>query len=355
MSSQSIGILTFHRCVNYGSFWQARCLADGLVARGADVQLLDHDCPEVRRAEYRCALQPTLPEPSRREHRRAYKAKARRFECAFARLPLSRRFSLHDASEAPKLDAVVVGSDEVWNLAHPWYSHKPLFYGEGLRTERLLSYAASFGNYDRDRGLDTFWADRLARFSALSVRDYNSFDLVTGAVGQEPALVLDPCLQFAEHIPKGAAAAPQPYALVYGHGFPDWLGSIARDWARSRGLQLLSVGYACDFADDQRIDVGPLEFPGLVAGAEAVITNFFHGCVFALVMGKPFVVTPTPYRLNKVRDLTTKLQAGRHLVTEAPSLEAFSDLLDGPPRPAVYARMEELRRSSQAYLDDALA
>jgi hypothetical protein len=355
MSSPAVGILTFHRCINYGSYWQARCLAEGLQARGMRVELLDHDCPDVRRSEYRCALRPTLPDPTPRQHRPAYKAKARAFEPAFAALPMSERFSLHDAGGLPRYDAVVVGSDEVWNLAHPWYSHKPLFYGEGLKADRLVSYAASFGNYDASHGLDSYWTDKLSRFSAVSVRDYNSKALVEAALGQKPKLVLDPCLQFAEHIPREAADEERPYALVYGHGFPDWLGPVARAWAASRNLRLLSVGYGCGFADEERIDAGPLDFTRLVAGAQAVITNFFHGCVFALVMNKPFAVTPTPYRLNKVRDLTAKLAADRHLLREATSVKDFAALLDHPPEEQVGQRITELRRSSGAWLDAALA
>lgn len=355
MGSPAVGILTFHRCINYGSYWQARCLAEGLAERGLAVELLDHDCPDVRRAEYRCALRPTLPDPTPREHRAAYKAKARAFEPAFAALPTSSRFSLHDASGLPAYDAVVVGSDEVWNLAHPWYSHKPLFYGEGLKAGRLLSYAASFGSYDAAHGLDLFWSDKLSRFSAVSVRDSNSRSLVESALGRQPALVLDPCLQFADRIPRETAEEERPYALVYGHGFPAWLGPVARAWAASRGVRLLSVGYGYDFADEERIEAGPLDFARLVAGAQAVITNFFHGCVFALVMGKPFAVTPTPYRLNKVRDLTAKLAADRHLLREATGVEPFAALLDVPPDGKVERRIADLRRSSGAWLDAALA
>ena len=29
------GVLTFHRCINYGSYWQARCLMEGLRRRAA--------------------------------------------------------------------------------------------------------------------------------------------------------------------------------------------------------------------------------------------------------------------------------------------------------------------------------
>ena len=29
-----VGVLTFHRCINFGSYWQARCLVEGLRSRG---------------------------------------------------------------------------------------------------------------------------------------------------------------------------------------------------------------------------------------------------------------------------------------------------------------------------------
>src|SRR3546814_5805670 len=65
---RKIGVLTFHRCINYGSYWQARCLVEGLRQRGHDAVLLDHDSPLVNRAEWRCALQPLLPTPRSEEH-----------------------------------------------------------------------------------------------------------------------------------------------------------------------------------------------------------------------------------------------------------------------------------------------
>jgi hypothetical protein len=354
MSGPRLGILTFHKCINYGSYWQARCLAEGLAAGEARVEVLDHHCPSVRRAELRCALEPTLPEPTPREHRSAYKAKVRTFDEAFAAMPQSAPFSLHDGTQARSYDAVVVGSDEVWNLAHPWYGYKPLFWGEGLAADRLISYAASFGNYDADRGLDDFWADKLADFAAISVRDDNSRRIVERALGRKPALVLDPCLQFADRIPRFLGHEEQPYALLYGHGFPDWLAPMAQRWAREQGLVLRSIGYGNDVADAEWIEAGPLDFAKAMAGATAVITNFFHGCVFALAMDKPFVACVTPYRLNKVRDLTAKLGAERHLLREAPSEAAFAGLLAEPPSEQVHRRIVDLRGQSQEFLDDAL-
>jgi hypothetical protein len=56
MSVLKIGILTFHRCINYGSYWQARCLVEGLRARGHHAAILDHDSRRINIAEWKCAL-----------------------------------------------------------------------------------------------------------------------------------------------------------------------------------------------------------------------------------------------------------------------------------------------------------
>lgn len=128
--AKKIGILTFHRCINYGSYWQARCLVEGLRSIGHDVVLLEHVSRKVNRAEWRCALQPIIPAPAGRSDRRLYREKTRRFFQAFEAFPLSRPFSLESPGELEPYDAIVVGSDEVWNLWHRWYGGHSLFYGE---------------------------------------------------------------------------------------------------------------------------------------------------------------------------------------------------------------------------------
>ena len=88
-----------------------------------------------------------------------------------------------------------------------------------------------------------------------------------------------------------------------------WL--VARGYGVPEAAAL--VGYRADWADENRLDAGPVEFAALAAGAEAVATTYFHGCCFALVNGKPLVCAPSDYRWNKVRDLTALLGAERHL------------------------------------------
>lgn len=348
-----IGVLTFHRCINYGSYWQARCLVEGLRGLGHDAQLMDHQSDAVRRAELRCAFQPQLPTRTPRSKLSAYATKTRHFLDAFERLPRSEQFALDRPEEAGAYDAVLVGSDEVWNFRHPWYAFKPIFFGERLQAGRLISYAASFGNHDAEDGIDPQWAAKLKRFDCLSVRDENSRQLVRRHTGREPELVLDPCLQFPPP-PPAISGSGSATLVVYGHGFPDWFVTRLRRWADTNGCRIVSIGYHAAFADEQRIEATPEEFSALMAGATAVATNFFHGCVFALHYGRPFVCAPSSYRFNKVRDLTSALGAEGHVVTEATTAAGFAERLGEPLDPGIGLRIAAMRARSSAYLQAAL-
>ena len=353
VAPQRIGVLTFHRCINYGSYWQARQLVEGLRARGLDAVLLEHDSARVNRLEWRCALQPLLPIRTSAEDYPRYREKMGKFFAAFDQLPLSQRFALDAPETMEPFDLILVGSDEVWNLRHPWYGAAPLFYGDGLRTGKLASYAASFGNYPAGDGLDPAWADKLRQFDAIAVRDANSHRLISEALGFEPTLVLDPCLQFPPTAEPLVADAP--YLAVYGHGLPGWFREGVRRFAEDKGLRLVSIGYRNDWVDESWIEAGPEEFARFIAEASAVATNFFHGCVFALLNNKPFAAALSDYRSNKVRDLMATVGAERHLASAETSAEQYAAILGEALDPMVAARIEALRVHSNGYLDHVLA
>lgn len=355
--SGRVGVLTFHRCINYGSYWQAYCLVEALRARGYDAVLLDHDSPRVNLLEWRCALTPVLPTPVPASDRPLYGRKVRNFFRAFSALPVSRRFSLEDPGEIERFDLVVVGSDEVWNLSHPWYGGHVLFFGGGLRARRIVSYAASFGNHAAGELLEPYWADRLGGFDALSVRDRSSRSVIAAALDVEPELTLDPCLQFPlpRLRPESESPAREPYVAVYGHNFTDRFGREVRRWAKAQGHVLVSVGYRNDWADEQWLAAGPHDFARLMKGARAVATNFFHGCVFALRNGTPFVCEPSPYRSRKIHDLLAQVGGEHHLVSAETPADGYDALLLDAVEPHVLRRIGRLRRSTDAYLDAALA
>ncbi|MCZ0962403.1 polysaccharide pyruvyl transferase family protein [Paracoccus benzoatiresistens] len=346
-----VGVLTFHRCINYGSYWQARCLTEAIAARGHDAVLLDHHSRDVTSREWRYAFQPLTPDRSSRADVAQYGRKLRKFVQAFDALPLSAPFDLDNPRAMPPVDLAVIGSDEVLNLSHPWYGGKPIFWGEGLAALRTVTYAASFGNYAAPF-VEPQWSARLRDLHAISVRDDNSRGLVAGATGREPAMVLDPVLL---NPPQVIPAGGDPYVLVYGHHIPAWFAERVQAAARGRGLRTISVGYRNDWADEQRLDAGPQDFAALVTGAGAVATTYFHGCCFALVNNKPLACAPSDYRWTKVRDLTALLGAERHLTLEDRDPGDVGALLAEPVSDAVRTRIAELRAQSAAWLDAALA
>jgi hypothetical protein len=371
---RKVGVLTFHRCINYGSYWQARCLVEGLRARGHDAVLLDHHSGRVNQREWRCGFQPTLPTPTPQADRPLYREKMRKFFRAFEALPLSSRFDLDHPADMDDYDVVVVGSDEVWNIMHPWYGGCALFYGGDVRAEQLVSYAASFGNYPASHGLDAYWADHLRRFACVSVRDENSADLIRHALGFEPDMVLDPCLQFPlqaefphpspfddEELADSDRSSlnhfqyDEPYVAVYGHNFSPRFIEAARRWAKVRGLRLVSIGYRNDWADAQWLTAGPEEFALFMCQAEAVLTNFFHGCVFALLNMKPFICEPSGYRSYKVQGLMRTVGAEDHLLSNDLSPGEYDAALDEPLDAGIRRRIIDLRQTSDEYLDRALA
>jgi hypothetical protein len=355
MSVLQIGVLTFHRCINYGSYWQARCLVEGLRARGHHAVILDHDSRRINIAEWKCAFRPMLPTAVLKADYPLYREKMRHFFHAFEALPRSPRFPLDHPATMEPCDLVVVGSDEVWNLCHPWYGQCPLFYGDGVRAQRLIAYAASFGNYEACWGLEQPWVDRLRHFAMISVRDANSQRLVTNALGVEPALVLDPCLQFAlEPEERHGVDERAPYVAVYGHSFSVSFAREIRRWAHHRNRPLISIGYRNAWADAQWITADPHDFAHFMAHADAVATNFFHGCVFALHHVKPFVCETSPYRRQKLQGLMATIGGETYLLTAATPSAVYDAHLGAPLEPAMLQKLDRLRHTSQAYLNQAL-
>nr|WP_246734171.1 polysaccharide pyruvyl transferase family protein [Oharaeibacter diazotrophicus] len=381
-------MLTFHRRVDYGSYWQTRCLLAGLARRGHAAVVADHASDHVRRAELACALAPLGDGPAARADvpdkvarirafRRAVAelplskrvdiarpetaaradvpdkvARIRAFRRAVAELPLSKRFDIARPETMEPADLALFGGDEIWNPHHPWYGGAPLFFGGGVPARRYVAYAAGAGGHDATLGFDADRSARLGAFADVSVRDDNTRRLCRDATGREPEIVLDPCLQFPPPHEAPDAEGP-PCIVVYGHGFPRWFADAVVAFARRRALPIVGVGHRSAVADEQRLAAGPEEFRRLMASAAAVVTNVFHGCVFALAFGRPFVAAASPARRDDLRDLVALVGAQHHVVDETRAA-TVDTVLSAPADAVVRRRIEALRARSDAFLDRVL-
>lgn len=184
-------------------------------------------------------------------------------------------------------ERVVVGSDEVWNLRSRSFYHHPQYFGNGIKVKHLVSYAPSVGNMSVDdaqkRGLS------FDKFTAISVRDENGYNIVKAIDGREPVKVLDPTFlvsSFDKYITE--QSCKKDFIMVYSYGISEDCVKKVKAFAKKAGLPLYSVGTYNKWCD-KNINVDPFEFLWYLKKAKYVVTSTFHGTALSINFNKQFV------------------------------------------------------------------
>jgi len=299
-----VGNLTFHFCHNYGGVLQCLALQQALQRLGVNAEVIDYNPIWKMRWVQRWGglvserlAERVLSRLAERRFGAAHFQKFRAFRKQHFRLsePCLSIRSLR--KRANSYDALMVGSDQVWNGEWHWPVY---FLNFATRYPgRKISYAACFG-HDRQPAdflkKVPFW---LASFAAISVRNNLSRDMVKRLCGREPQVVADPTLLV--DLRECALPPPNPlpqFILVYSLKTKNAEESAAIvSQVKSRlHLPVVSVtpgslpGAPFPGADVVIDDAGPAEWVWLLANASYVCTDSFHGTIFSLKYRKPFVV-----------------------------------------------------------------
>lgn len=291
-----IGIITHHYVNNFGAFLQAYALTEALAKEFPDdtVELVDYlnvkqffinSCGWFRyyrsRENLRCWLKKVrMP---------WIFARARRRCLTTSKLCLS-------VKQVNKLnyDVLIVGSDEVWNYQDKRSTAK-IKFGHGLTCGNLIAYAPSVGNSTGE--IPEYVREGLKKFSAISVRDDLTGELVHRVTGEQPEQVLDPTF-LSEFPPVETSRGKKPYILFY---YCDHLPRQIRDqifdYAKAHGLAVYGAGECDKRYDEITVDLTPFEWVEMFRNAEFVFTGTFHGAVFSILNRRPFKV----YLTNKSR------------------------------------------------------
>lgn len=252
-------------------------------------------------------------------------------------------------------EIAIVGSDEVFSVE---VGVNPFFYGHGVSAPQMFSYAASFGPTTQDmiekHGLETMLRTGLQRFSAVSVRDHNSKEIVERTCGSEAVLVCDPVILYGyEAEQRKYEPKLKNYLLVYSYdknmNDPHETEAICR-WARSKGWKVVSVGYYHDWCD-LNINATPEELLGWIRKAEFVVTDTFHGSVLSLICNTQFAVKLRNNK-NKVQFLLEEYGLGNRVLSGFEQLEELRT--NGIDYSAVNRVIEQNRARSEAFLGTQL-
>ena len=367
-----IGIMSMQRIINYGSWLQAYGLKSVLESMGHSVEFVDYLAEPSLVPEPAAAGRQTLGakvqavlkmlSPAYRDYRRrqirmnqSFSEFVQRFTGEFLpALGVSREPNL-----CPALDALVIGSDEVFNCTQPGAAvgYSLQLFGRDHRANKLLSYAASFGSTTLEKleqfGIREEIRDHLARFDAISVRDENSARIVTELCSRAPVQHIDPVLLYEFPEADQIEVPHKDYIIVYAYAgrIRDDEAQAIRAFAAKHGKKLLSLGFYQPFCDEY-IQASPLEVLAYVKYADFVVTDTFHGTVFSIKYQKQFATIIRQSNRQKLSDLLCRFGLEYRSVSQLDQLEQV--LLAELPAEAVQFRLSQYRREALDYLSDVL-
>lgn len=197
-------------------------------------------------------------------------------------------------------DAVVVGSDELWNLDNGGFIHHPEYFGHGITGKKVVSYAVSSNvvTPERFRQLTKNKED-FSCFDSISVRDTNTLQVVKEVGRQEATLVIDPTLLMRDWSRFVVPCPKKNFILLYSMTVYDDERKAVEKLAKETGKKIITIGCYNPWCDEN-IYATPFEFLGYVQAADYIVTSQFHGVMFSTVFNKPFVIYPQ--RKSKVLD-----------------------------------------------------
>jgi hypothetical protein len=296
-----VGILTFQWFHNYGAILQAYALQKSIERLGHSAKLINFCTDQSMQANQpfywnggtRRAIKSLLNLAHYNELRARYE-RCEAFRNQY--LNLTERYSTESMLRSAKLgfDAVLCGSDQVWNTNTV---NSSIWVLDFVKDARKISYAPSFGGNSVQPDSVHIFQDNLPKFDSLSCRESDGVRIVKELTGLDAAHVLDPTLIVDTSVWEGLCCDKvfrEPYILVYSieESIPFFNLIKAAKKKLKLPVVLISKGSTINrYPNVDKIvrDAGPKQFLGLFRDASFVCTNSFHGTAFSIIFRKQFL------------------------------------------------------------------
>ena len=341
---KNVGILSMQRVLNYGSFLQAYALKQLLLEHGAGAvffidikpgRVLDGFAPDSKLKKLKRYLKVIF------SFKLFSRIRDKKFSRKVTESIASKLYLLGLNDKAPEhFDLVVIGSDEVFNCCQKTsWGYTLQLYGEIKNTDRIISYAGSFGHTTYEQimsfGIAPEISNAMRNMSAISVRDKNSYDIVKRLLGASPELHLDPVLVYGykkEIDQIKLDKSNTPYMIVYSYqGRINDKTEIEQiiSYAKTKGLRIVSVFCRYDWCDEAVIPETPFGVLPLFKNAEYIVTDTFHGTIFSIITERNFCTLIRSTNVQKISSLLESLDlSDRKAENKAYNL---SEILDTAP------------------------
>lgn len=297
---KKIGILTFHRAVNYGAVLQTYALCKEISKLGGKPEVIDYRCKMIEDFYYK----PFSKDYSIKMNVKSLlfynkqKKRNKAFENFQNELLPTSKDSYHNSLEMKKTetlyDSFIVGSDQVWNYK--------CIAGDGTFLldfvtdgKKKNSYAASLGKMSEEELDKMRFSSYLSDYNQISVREKDGYDIVKKYCDKKIEINIDPTLLLdkAEWDKIAECNEKEKFLLVYSVNLPKKVIEAGRRVASEKGLKLIVVTlenkYSPMESEENQSFCSPQKLLGYFANAEYVITNSFHGTVFSVINQREFI------------------------------------------------------------------
>lgn len=356
---KKIGIITFHRALNYGAKLQAYALQE-VIGEQNEAFVLDYRCTSIENFYYhrltpkeiaKWILFPRYSFATRKRRKRFLE-----FDNYFH---LTDPYTSQNVSDANRiLDLFVAGSDQIWN---PAITGNDINYFMNFAEKgKALTYAASFGKASLADWDANIVKDLLKKLNNISLREKTSIDMIMAVDSSlKPYSVLDPVFllnkeTWISKLSIGKKLTKRKYIFVYIVAAQTNTIAKAKAIAKEKDWDILFID-AMRYKDENIInvnDAGPIEFLSLLSSAELVMTTSFHAFAFALIFNKPFLYELSREKANanaRLSDLSKILNLENYEIKD--SNKAFCGEFDWK---VINRRIEQMRNDSKVTLFDSI-
>jgi len=333
-----IGILTFHRAINYGAFLQAFSLKTYLESLGHDVSIIDY-WPKGHAESYKLFNETYWKQASlikkvkylilfllsyiRKRKRLKKMERLQYIHLSLTKIPI---YTKPEDLSAVDVDCVIYGSDQIWwKSTIPSYSgFDPVLWGNHIKDSiKRISYAASMGVINLTNEDKATISSYLKNFDAISVRETGLKDVLTPLTDKNISVVIDPVFLTPKEkwlkYCKPIKCIPDKYVLLY-----NLLGSkdaviVAQKLAEENKCEVVEITGSVEphkIGKKYVQTADAFEFISLINHAEFVVTSSFHGVAFSTIFQKQFYALGFRNNSGRVVSLLNTIGLTNRLITD---------------------------------------
>lgn len=308
--NKKIGILTYHKSINYGSVLQAWALQKVLQQYGYNVEIIDYE-PLSYKEQY--SLYAPLSNVKNlcknilRIPINKYKKRQVQFFSQFRNneLNISKEFFTYNTFTKGienAYDCIICGSDQIWNVHAK--DCDDVFFLPNIQTKKI-AYAVSINNTDfSETRCNDDMKSWIKDFQFLSCRETTGSEKIYNFIDKEKQVysTLDPTLLHYQS-DYNEIVSPRIIENQYVFLYKVWSGMDGFKMAANLGRRLKMPVYTLLLAKSVlrlvriekngikviKKETSPKDYLSLIKYASYVMTDSFHGTAFSLVFEKPIV------------------------------------------------------------------